>query len=77
MSIINTMCLSSLCTWETVIRSPVLETKTVPHVGLSLFEIDQNTQPASISVDQHVHSCCEVVYMMQTFHTRCWMFSVW
>ena len=42
MSLINTMCPSSLCTWETFIRSRLLRAKTAPHAGLSLFEIDQN-----------------------------------
>lgn len=42
MSLMNTMCLSSLCIWETFIRSCLLKMKTAPHVGLSLFEIDQN-----------------------------------
>lgn len=40
MSLMNTMCLSSLCTWEKFIRSPLLKVKTAPRGGLSLYEID-------------------------------------
>lgn len=42
MSLMNTMCPSTLCTWETFIRSRLLRAKTAPHAGLSLFETDQN-----------------------------------
>lgn len=42
MSLMNTMCLSSLCTWKMFIRSCPLKMKTPPHADLPLFEIDPN-----------------------------------
>lgn len=63
MSLMNTMCPPSLCTWEAFIRSRVFNMKTAPHAGLSLPEIDRPAELASFAVHDHVklHSCCGAV----------------
>lgn len=76
-SLMNTMCLSSLCTRETFIRSCPLKMKTPPHADLPLFEIDPNWFCQLYCSCPHVkvHFCCGAgyLYLIQT-QTHPWMF---
>lgn len=64
MSLMNTMCLSSLCTWEKFIRSCLLKMKTAPHVDPVCHCLNV-TEIVSASITgcgyAKVHSSCGVV----------------
>ena len=58
-SLINTMCLSSLC-GRGFIRSSLFKMKSGPHVGMSLLEMDPGHMSVGVIVCGHVrvHGTC-------------------